>query len=197
VQIHSHLLIRVFLVAALLLSGMYFRTCVPDATADDHDYKGKHSGRRILSNSEHGRGDKGNEVTGQSAAWILAAANLPALLSLLARALIRHTSLAGSIKERIKRFNQTQKRYLMPFHYLLNPLALLLALIHFSLSHCRSSSLPEWGLAVMAALAVIGILIKFKFAPKNIRSTIYRIHTNPLPVGLLVTILLIGHSIVD
>jgi hypothetical protein len=186
-------LIRVLLLAALL----YSLACLPNAFADDHRQKGKHLDRSVFPNSEHGRGDKGNELTGESTAWIFAAANLPALLSLLVRGLIRNTGLAGNVKDRLKRFNQAQKRYLMPFHYLLNPLALLLAFIHFSLSHCRSSSLPEWGLAVMASLALIGMLIKFKVTPRGIRKTVYQIHTNPLPVGLLVIILLIGHSMVD
>lgn len=194
---HNRPSIRVFLLAALLLSGIYSLAFLPNAFADDHRQKGKHLDRSVFSNSEHGRGDKGNELTGESTAWIFATANLPALLSLLVRGLIRNTGLAGNVKDRLKRFNQAQKRYLMPLHYLLNPLALLLAFIHFSLSHCRSSSLPEWGLAVMASLALIGILVKFKVTPKGIRKTVYQIHTNPLPVGLLVIILLVGHSIVD
>ncbi len=189
--------IRILLATALLLSGMYVMACVPTATADDYGHRGKQDGRNLFSTSNHGKGDKGNEFTGEATAWLFTAANLPVLLGLLFRRIIHNTAMAGNLKDRLKRFNLAQKKYLMPFHYILNPLALLLAFIHFSLSHCRSSSLPEWGLALMTSLVLIGMLVKFKVSPKRIRRTVYQIHTNPLPVGLLVIILVVGHSIVD
>ncbi len=189
-------LIRVRLAGMLLLSCICFMACVPDAMADDRGHKGKQVGWSLFSTSEHGKGDNGNELTGETAAWIFAAANLPVLLSLLIRGLMHSIAISGNLKDRLKRFNQAQKKVLMPFHYILNPLALLLAFIHFSLSRCRSSSLPEWGLAVMASLALIGVLVKFKVSPKIMRKTFYQIHTNPLPIALLVIILLVGHSIV-
>jgi hypothetical protein len=37
--------------------------------ADDRGHKGKHVGWSLFSNSEHGKGDKGNELTGETAAW--------------------------------------------------------------------------------------------------------------------------------
>ncbi len=189
--------IRALLVGMLLLSGFCLATSHPDALADDHGYKGKHFGGSAFSTSGHGRGDKGNELTGEFAAWIFGAANLPVLLSLLIRGLIHNTAMAESLKDRLKRFNQAQKKYLMPLHYTLNLLALLLASIHFSLSHCRSSSLPEWGLTIMASLAAIGMVIKFRISPKSMRRTVYQIHTHPLSLGLLVIVLLVGHSIID
>jgi hypothetical protein len=72
-----------------------------------------------------------------------------------------------------------------------------MAVAHFSLSACRSSSLPDWGLAGAASLVLLGMAIKFRLAPVNLRKTVYRIHTSPLSVGLVATVLLIGHSIVD
>lgn len=192
----NRLSIRFFMLALLLISSIHFLACLPDAIADDHGHKAKHSGWHGFSISGDGK-DKGNEFTGETTAWIFAAANLPVLLNLLFKALIRRSSLSESVRDRLKRFNQAQKRYLMPFHYLLNPLAVIVALIHFSLSICRSSALPEWGLAAMAVMAVIGMMVKFKVTPKSIRKTVYQIHTNPLPVGFLVVILLIGHGMVD
>lgn len=193
----NKLSVRVLLAGTLLLTCIFFMTCPPDAIANERGHKGKQAGKSIFSTSKHGEGDKGNEFTGELTAWIFAAANFPALLSLLVRGLIRNTAMAESLQDHLKRFNQTQKKSLMPFHYILNSLALLLAFIHFSLSHCRSSSLPEWGLTVMVTLAVMGMTLKFKVVPKSIRRTVYRVHTNPLPAGLLVIFLLIGHSIID
>jgi hypothetical protein len=189
-------LIGILLATALLLSGIYFMTCVSTAIADDYAHKGKQFGWNLFSTSKHGKSDKGNEFTGEVTAWIFAVANLPVLLSLLVRA-IYNAAMARNLKDRLKRFNQAQKKYFMPFHYFLNPLALLIAFIHFSLSHCRSSSLPEWGVAVMASLVLTGMLVKFKVSPRSIRRSVYKIHTNPLSIGLLVIILMVGHSIVD
>jgi len=168
-------------------------SCLPAAMADNHGHKGKNSLQNPFSTSRHGKGDRGDEFTGESAAWIFAAANLPALFSLLVMGIIHNRAISGNLKDRLKRLNQAQKRYLMPFHYILNLLALIVACIHFSLSHCRSTSLPEWSLAVMALLAITGVLIKFKLSPRSMRSSLYQIHTNPLAVGLLVAILLAGH----
>ena len=78
-------------------------------------------------------------------------------------------------------------------------MALGVAFIHFmsATSQCRASGLPEWGLILMALITGIGIMVKFKVFPKNLRKNTYRIHTNPIPITLLLVILLIGHAIVD
>jgi membrane protein YdbS with pleckstrin-like domain len=116
---------------------------------------------------------------------------------MLSRGLASRPQWSSKTKERIRRLNQIQKKGLMRFHYWLNPLGLLLAAIHFSLSTCRSSSLPEWGLGGAVALVLIGSVIRFKLSPKSLRKAVYRIHTSPLSIGLVLIVLLIGHSIVD
>jgi hypothetical protein len=186
------------LVVALWMAGIMVFAGASIANAD-HDLKDrlKHWGKDDLSVARHGGGDKGNEFTGQAAGWIFGAANLPVVLSLLLKGAINFTPLAPGTKDRVKRFNQLQKKHLMRFHYFLNPLAAILALAHFSLSACRSSSLPEWGLAGAASLVLLGMAMKFKVSPVSLRKTVYKIHTHPLSVGLVLTVLLIGHSIVD
>jgi hypothetical protein len=184
------------LFAVALIVLMMF---VPQASGDgDREEYGKRHGKSASSSFSRGkRGDKGNEFTGQSAAWIFAAANLTVGLSLLSRGLTTRPQLSSRTKERIRKLNQIQKKGLMRFHYWLNPLGLLLAVIHFSLSTCRSSPFPEWGLVGAATLVLIGSVIRFKLSPKRFRKTVYRIHTSPLSVGLVLIVLLIGHSIVD
>lgn len=168
-----------------------------DADRDREEY-GKRHGKSGSSLSSRGkRGDKGNEFTGQSAAWIFVAANLTVALSLFSKGLASRPQWSSKTKERIRRLNQIQKKGLMRFHYWLNPLGLLLAVIHFSLSTCRSSPLPEWGLGGAAILVLIGSVIRFKLSPKSLRKAVYRIHTSPLSLGLVLIVLLIGHAIVD
>jgi hypothetical protein len=87
--------------------------------------------------------DEGNEVTGQTAARLLVAANLTVALSILMKGVIRYYPLEPETKSSIKRFNQFQKKYLMRFHYILNPLALCTGVLHFLLSFCRKPSLPS------------------------------------------------------
>jgi hypothetical protein len=182
-----------------LMVVMAFFVFVPYARGDDdRDGHEKRRGKAASSLSSHGkREDKGNEFTGLTAAWIFAAANLTAGLSLISRGLTSRPQLSSKTKARIRSLNQIQKKGLMRFHYWLNPLALLLAVIHFSLSTCRSSPLPEWGLGGAAALVLIGSVIRFKLSPKPFRKAVYRIHTSPVSLGLVLLVLLIGHSIVD
>jgi hypothetical protein len=182
-----------------LMIVIAFFMIVPPAGGDgEHDQHGKRHGKSTFSSLGGGkRGDKGNEFTGQFAAWIFVAANLTVGLSLLSRGLSSRTQLSSKTRERIRKFNQLQKKGLMRFHYWLNPLGLLLAVIHFSLSTCRSSPLPEWGLGGAATLVLIGSVIRFKLSPKRFRKTVYRIHTSPLTLGLVLMVLFIGHSVVD
>jgi hypothetical protein len=182
---------------AMVVLGFFM--LAPRADADgDREQFGKRHGKSDSSLSSRGkRGDKGNEFTGQSAAWIFALANLTVALSLLSKGLASRPQLSSKTKERIRKLNQIQKKGLMRFHYWLNPLGLLLAVIHFSLSTCRSSPFPEWGLGGAATLVLIGSVIRFKLSPKSLRKTVYRIHTSPLFIGLVLIVLLIGHTIVD
>lgn len=189
-----------------LVPGVLFAMAVmallmfaPHAGADGgRDGHGGRYGKSDSSLSGRGkRGDKGNEFTGQAAAWIFVAANLSVTLSLFSRGLASRPQLSSKTKERIRRVNQIQKKGLMRFHYWLNPLGLLLAAIHFILSTCRSSPLPEWGLGGAATLVLIGSVIRFKLSPKRLRKAVYRIHTSPLSIGLVLLLLLIGHTIVD
>jgi hypothetical protein len=190
---------KLFLAICLISGALFFLCCAPPAFADDdgdHHYKKRNKDIGTVFN--HIKNEENNEGTGQAAAWILAAANINVLLSLLIRG-IRYTDLPERINDRIKRFNQIQKKYLLPVHYLLNPLALGMAFIHFmsATSACKGSNLPEWGLLIMALITGFGVAVKFKLSPKSLRKSTYQIHTNPIPIMLLLVILFIGHAVVD
>ncbi len=43
------------------------------------------------------------------------------------------------------------------------PIALGVALTHFLLSMCRSTTLPEWGLGIMVLTALLGIIMKWGY----------------------------------
>lgn len=190
------LCITITLFAMLVMTGVYFMAYFSEATADSSYHKEKKHSYALSFDPKRGRKDDGNEATGQAAAWIFAAANFPVVLSLLLKGAINGIGMPEDFRNKLKKFNRTQKKYLMLFHYILNPIAVLFALVHFSLSYCRSSSLPEWGLAVMSVLALTGLLMKFKIVPSHTVKTVYQIHTHPLFIGILVTLLLVGHSIV-
>jgi hypothetical protein len=59
----------------------------------------------------------------------------------------------------IKRFNQLVKKHLMRFHYVSNPLALCIAVVHFLLFSCCKSSLPEWGLVFILMMVFLGLIV--------------------------------------
>lgn len=185
---------RILIVLTVVCGWFWFY--FPAALADDDHYK-KREGREKRYQTHYGHKDEGNEPTGQAAAWVFGAANLTVGISFLTRQAIRRFRHNDRLAEGLKRFNRLQKRYLLPIHYLLNPAAVLLAITHFSLSACRSSVLPEWGLALMAVIAAIGVLIKFRIPPQRLRKFVYKLHTSPLPLLLLIAVLLVGHQIVD
>ena len=184
----------IFFVSAVIAGSFWFYFSA--ALADDDHTKWR-DGHEKRYRSQYGQKDEGHESTGQAAAWVFGAANLTVGISFLTRQAIRRFRHNDRLAEGFKRFNRLQKRYLLPIHYFLNPAAVLLAITHFSLSACRSSALPEWGLALMAVIAGIGALVKFRIPPQRMRKFVYKVHTSPLPLLLLLTVLLVGHQIVD
>ncbi len=154
----------------------------------DHD---NHNTRRDKKD------DEGNETTGQTAAWLLVAANLTIAFSILLKGAKRFLPLDPHMKSSFKSFNQLQKKHLMRFHYVLNPVALCIAFLHFLLSSCRSSPLPEWGLILVILMVFLGLIFKFKLSPKGMRKLVYRLHTTPVIFIIMILMLLVGHMIVD
>jgi len=186
----------------LLMAGCLSTVSV--CLADDHGLGSKQhamhdaqSEKGVLA-SLMGKGrDKGDETTGQMVAWSLGAANLTVALSILIRWIKEFVGLPPQTKSGLTRFNTTQKKFLMNFHYISNPLILLVAIVHWSLSKCKSTALPEWGLVIMGVITVLGVVLKFKLCPKSFQRNIYRIHTHPLLLLLLVSLLIIGHMSMD
>ena len=180
----------------------------PDlAIADDHktnkkNYKRYENSKERHDYDDHNRrqvkkDDEGNETTGQTAAWLLAAANLTVFVSILMKGASRLLPLEPQTKSSFKNFNQFQKKHLMRFHYVLNPVALCIAFFHFLLSYCRSSPLPEWGLILVTMMVFLGLILKFKVSPKGMRKFVYRLHTTSVTSLIMILLLVAGHLIVD
>ena len=175
--------------------------------ANDHkggksDFKRYESREDNFDSNDHERRrlknkDEGNELTGLTTAWLLAAANLTVFLSLLLKGANRYLPFKPETKSAVKRLNQFQKKHLMRFHYLLNPLALCIALLHFLLSCCRKTSLPEWGLFVVTLMVFFGLMLKYKGTPKWMRRFVYRLHTASVTFSVMIVLLVVGHLIVD
>ncbi len=51
---------------------------------------------------------------------------------------------------------------------MLNPGILAIGILHWSLSRCESTPLPEWGLISMLVLAGLGITLKLQLAPPKL-----------------------------
>jgi hypothetical protein len=186
----------------LLMVG--FLTTTSLCMADDHKQSVKRPDNHGAQWGKGGPGgflgkgrDDGDEMTGQVVAWSLGVANLTVALSILIRWMREFVSLAPETKTRLASFNSTQKKFLMKFHYILNPIILLLAVVHWSMSRCKSTTLPEWGLVIMGVIAVLGVVLKFKLCPGSFLRNIYRIHTQPLLLLLAVSLLIIGHISMD
>lgn len=184
-----HSLLGAWLVLYFLLAA------VTPALSHDRREWNRHSEKA----SEYGSRNKdhGNETTGEFAAWIFGVANFPVALSIVLKAFARLVPTRLKLRDALMQFNRRQKKYLIRLHYGLNPIAFGTALTHFQLSTCRSTVLPEWGLGIMAVIALLGVTMKFKLSPAAMRQGIFRFHTSPVLLIAAVSILLIGHSIVD
>lgn len=181
-----------------------FLTTIPVSMADDHKGGGKHSvkpkdGRHdgVLGGLWARGHDEGNETTGQIVAWGLAAANLAVALSILLQGVRKVVPLRPAAQKALAGFNRTQKSYLMSLHYVVNPLILPIAILHWTLSRCKSTALPEWGLLIMGMMVALGIVLKFRLCPKEWLRSVYKLHTQPLFFLLLISMLLIGHLSMD
>jgi uncharacterized membrane protein len=141
--------------------------------------------------------DRGNETTGEMAAWIFGVANFPVAVSIILKALAKLAPLRTNHRDVLIRINRQQKKHLMKVHYWLNPVALGVALTHFLLSTCRSTVFPEWGLGILLVTVVLGLMMKFRLSPASMRQRVFRFHTSPVLLILAISILLIGHTIVD
>jgi hypothetical protein len=189
------LLLLIWLVFCSLLVPIY------QGQADDHKeskQQGKKTEEHRLTKGDQGKkGDRGNETTGEMAAWIFGIANFPVALSIILKTCANFIPPQLNLREPITRFNRQQKKYLMRLHFWLNPIALSIALTHFLLSACKSTAMPEWGLVIMLATGLLGLMMKFKWSPASMRQRVFKFHTSPILLIAAISILLIGHSIVD
>jgi len=158
---------------------------------EEHNTHDDHSGGQVEKDA------KGNEVTGQIAAWLLVSANLTVVFSIITKGANRFFPLKPQTKSLIKAFNQAQKKYLMRFHFVLNPLAFGVATVHFMLSSCRSSPFPEGGFFLVTAMVVLGLMLKFRASPKSMRRGVYRVHTSSAAFPAVILVLVVGHLMVD
>jgi hypothetical protein len=188
-------LLMTLLLAGLIGFGLLFPT---SSLADDH-----HKGKGHFEREDQHRvpfldkDNEGNETAGQIAAWFLVATNLTIAMSILTKWANNLAPLGPKLKNSLSNFNRLQKKHLMFLHYYLNPIILGIVLWHWLTSRCKSSALPELGLVMMVIIMGLGITLKFKLCPLNLRKKVYQIHTHPLFFLVMVLALVLGHTIVD
>jgi len=183
------------IIAVLIVLACFILMVMTSVYASERRESGHHfeGGYAPAEGREEGMGG----ATGQIAAWLLGIANFPAALSIFLEAFRKVMSQNSNLKEAIGQFNQQQKRYLMQLHYWLNPIAIIAAIIHFWSAKCETTAMPEIGLGAMILISILGILVAFKWSPISMRKIIFRFHTSSISLLAIITILLIGHSMVD
>ena len=139
----------------------------------------------------------GNEFTGEATAWMFGLASVPVAIDIISRSLIRHTPISEKVKGFIRSANNKQRKYLMPFHTYLSILALGFGFLHLILSSCIANPFPEWGLILSGVLVGTGLLFKWKAVPSKFRKFLYQFHSSLVVSGMLLTILLVGHFILN
>ena len=143
--------------------------------------------------------NEGNEVTGQTSGWFFGIASLPVVLCLTTRYINRRISLPPHWKRLLEWFTGVNKRYFMPFHTYLSIFALAVATVHLIFSSCPNP-LPEMGLIIAGILIATGLAIKLritaKIYPKFVKR-LYQFHASLVVSGILVTVLISGHILMD
>ncbi len=146
---------------------------------------------------EFGREEGGGEATGQIAAWLFGLANFPVILSVLLKACGKAAPADSNLKKAAEQLNRQQKRYLMKLHYWLNPVAAAMAIFHFSITECKSTIIPELGLVVMLLVFILGLMMLCRLSPAFMRKAVARCHMSPITLAVVISILMLGHSMID
>ncbi len=160
-----------------------------------HGIPGHHDLSRYGERNPAGH-NQGDGASGVLAAWLFVIANVTVALSISLKIAVKAMSPGDTRRRKIEGFNQTQKKYLRPVHYWLNPIAMIVAITHFYLSQCTVSIFPELGMAAMILISAAGLLIWLKLAPAAIRRLAFQVHTSPFLFIATVSILLLGHSLI-
>uniref|UniRef100_A0A831ZSQ2 Uncharacterized protein n=1 Tax=Desulfacinum infernum TaxID=35837 RepID=A0A831ZSQ2_9BACT len=188
----KHWAVMWVLIMGFLAVGGFSAAHADHRKSSDHGILGK-----IEEHASKGDGeDHGNEGTGQAAAWLFAVGNFPVAGTVLLRRFVLKRT-AGEAKKRAAEWYAWFKRHLMPVHYVLNPIALLTALIHFKLSWCRSTNVPEWSLLLVFVVGLMGLSMKFRLLPQPVLRSVRWVHTNPIVVAAVFGLLFLGHQALD
>jgi hypothetical protein len=187
----------------ILVSGFFFLFMSTSNIAaakgfnkDGQDFKGYQSYEGNYEGNafpDGRRGEEGNGATGGIAALLLVLANATVLISLILKGINKFFPVSPETKTSISGFNKKQKRYLRGLHYILNPIAICVAVVHYHLSSCRSI-LPDMALILFLVIALLGFLIKFKLSPARIHKSVYGLHCSSVTFFALVLLLAIGHA---
>jgi hypothetical protein len=179
----------------IILTGCLFLTAVVLSYSEEPRESSQHQGRGYgrTSGEEEGLGG----ASGQIAAWLFGIANFPIVASILLKACGKVAPQGSNLKEAVSPIYRRQKRYLMKLHYWLNPVAVGIAIIHCLSTKCDATAIPEIGLGVMLLVCILGIIVSFQWSPAFMRKVIFRLHTSSVLFMVCISILLIGHSMVD
>lgn len=185
----------------LFVAGTGFLFLLIDEIGDDRGHLAEF--KSLLSvpfSLRVGVENEGNEFTGQASGWLFGIACVPVIFCLMTRFINCRDFLQPRMKSALGWFARVNNKYFMPFHTYLSMLALALASVHLIFSSCPLNPFPEWGLIGAGILVVTGLIIKLRLAvkisPKLVKG-IYQFHASLVVSGILVSVLLVGHILMD
>jgi hypothetical protein len=164
----------------MLVVGLGLLVFLLDEASEDREFLAELGSLLPFSFSNRAgiQANEGDEFTGQFSGWLFGIGSLPVILCLVARFVGRRVSQRSGLKNVLAWFNR---------------------LLHFLSSSCPNP-FPEWGLLIAGILVISGLLIKLRIAskvfPKSVKF-IYRFHASLLVSGILVAVLLAGHTLMD
>ena len=146
---------------------------------------------------ERNEKETGDEFTGFVAAGLFGLANLSVIFNILSRYATRLLGSREAFKNAVLAFNRFQQKHLRRYHYPLNIAAIGIASWHWYLSENASISFQQLGVVLAIFLGFLGILIKYRLAPRSLHPAILKFHASIL-VTLAMSFLVVGgHVLID
>ena len=139
----------------------------------------------------------GNEFSGEITT-ILFSLSLFSILSLKVFCWVtQKIKFTESVLQSLIKAYQVANKILIPLHTNAGIFAIGSGVVHLVLSNCQRNPFPELGLLTASIIAISGVLRKWRVISGKFRQILNVIHQSWISNSIFITLLLIGHSIMD
>lgn len=151
----------------------------------------------IKVHSKNNEVESGNEFSGEATALLFAVSLLALFTKRLLCFIFQRIASSNNAEEFKGKIFHNINQILTLTHTFSGLLALVLGVLHFSLSSCNNNPFPDLGLLFALVSTFCGVLSKLRFLPNKLQKYLFLIHKNLVITFSFIGLLVIGHSIFD